>query len=104
MGKLINGNKKKCNHCGKIKLLTEFQKNGFAHVHICKECAKEERKIKKEKNELLEKENQQLKEQINKAINYIDQVIMYHISNFDYKTVYDDLDRLIGILSRKEEK
>lgn len=34
------------------------------------------------------------------GLNYIDQVLMYSISNFEYKKVYDELDKLTGILSK----
>lgn len=34
------------------------------------------------------------------GLNYIDQVLMYSISNFEYKKVYEELDKLAGILSK----
>lgn len=32
------------------------------------------------------------------AINFIDQVLMYHLQPFDYKQVDEDINTLIGIL------
>lgn len=46
----------------------------------------------------LQKENKQLETNRNTAINFIDQVLQYHLSPFDYKQVDEDINTLIGIL------
>lgn len=48
----------------------------------------------------LENENQQLKENIQIAIEFIDQELQYHLSPFEYKQVDEDINTLIGILRR----
>lgn len=40
----------------------------------------------------------QLETNINTAIDFIDQVLQYHLSPFDYKQVDEDINTLIGIL------
>ena len=40
----------------------------------------------------------QLETNNNTAINFIDQVLQYHLSPFDYKQVDEDINTLIGIL------
>ena len=66
---------------------------------LYKDITKQFEECQKATDELYE-ENETLKKNRDSAINYIDQVIMYEISNFDYKKVYDELDELIGILKR----
>ena len=46
----------------------------------------------------LKEESRQLKTNINTAIEFIDQVLQYHLSPFDYKQVDEDINTLIGIL------
>lgn len=50
----------------------------------------------------LDKENKQLETNINKAIEFIDQELQYHLSPFEYKQVDEDINTLIGILRGKE--
>lgn len=55
--------------------------------------------------EYYKRQNKRLKEKVNQletnnntAINFIDQVLQYHLSPFDYKQVDEDINTLIGIL------
>lgn len=43
-------------------------------------------------------EAEDLRKRISTAINFIDQVLQYHLSPFEYKQVDEDINTLIGIL------
>jgi len=89
--------------CDKNKPIKQFCKSGFAIKNICKECHnKKQYQIRKQAKEVekLQQENSQLKERIEKAIDW---TIKYRTEWYQEDEVIRDLKQLLEILKGDTE-
>lgn len=94
---------KYCKFCDKEKPIKDFVKSGFATKNICKECQnKKQTQIYKNSKKVkeLQQENKQLKEIIDKAINW---TIKYQTEWCQEDEVIRDLKQLLNILKEVSE-
>lgn len=95
---------KYCKFCDKNKPIKQFCKSGFAIKNICKECYnKKQYQIRKQTKEVekLQQENSQLKEKIEKALEYI--LNGRYAEEDDYESISVHMPTLLDLLKGDKE-